>query len=291
MPHRGGREALQKIRCDRSRMMSRSLCYALSAVLCLLITGCDEKERAAVPGEPFYPASTNPYAQAQTERDSVFSYIGTIDQDAFLNAFSKLKDQTFTRYTRTEQFDQDDFLLAFEERVLRHTPNGSEVVEEDSAGSFDYGYFSRFVSQTVDSYDPSNLARHIVPEDPAYMSPRNREAYVYRALPDTLMWDMVARVIEVRARPEDGDGQNIRRVRLYVDRGTNRLIAMYLERIDLALWFREESRFYVHVRPSPSGAWVPYNTRFETLIRVPFRSNQRFRTVSTYYSFAVGPRS
>jgi hypothetical protein len=239
-----------------------------------------------VPGEPFYPASANLQAQTVTERDSIFAFLGTIDQETFTRAFSRLTDKSYTRYTRTEQFDEEDYLIAFGERVLRHGAGKTELVDHDSAGTFDYGYFSRFVSKTVDAYDPTDLARHIVPDDPAYMSARNREAYVYRTLPDTLMWDMVARVIEIRARPDEGDGQNIRRVRLYVERSSNKLIAMYLERIDLALWFREESRFYVHVRPTPAGEWVPYNTRFETLIRVPFRSAQRFRTVSTYYSFS-----
>ncbi|MEX0746403.1 MAG: hypothetical protein WD275_00290 [Rhodothermales bacterium] len=239
-----------------------------------------------MPGELFYPASTNPFAQANTERDSLFTFLESIDQETFTRAFSRLSDRSYTRYTRTEQFDEEDYLIAFEERVLRHGEGKVDLVEHDSAGTFDYGYFSRFVSETGDTYDPTDLARHIVPDDPAYMSARNREAYVYRSLSDTLMWDMVARVIEVRARPEEGDGQNIRRVRLYIERGSNKLIAMYVERIDLALWFREESRFYVHVRPTSAGEWVPYNTRFETLIRVPFRSAQRFRTVSTYFSFA-----
>ena len=159
------------------------------------------------------------------------------------------------------------------------------TLSADSAGRFDYGYFSRFVSENVADQIPEDLTRYIVPEDPAYLSERNRDAYVYRFLPDTLMWDMVARVVEIRARPAEGDGQNIRRVRLYIDRSSQTLIAMFVERIDLAMWFREESRFYVHIRPAPSGRWVPYNTRFESRISVPFRPTQLFRTVSTYYNF------
>lgn len=273
--------------------MYRMWFYAHIAGLCLLLlVGCAEQKEKGVPGEHFYPVSTNPYNQAQTERDSVFAYLSSIDQQSFRTAFTRLDQKNFTRYTRTEQFDGEDYLIAFEERILRHQGPSDErevmMMDRDSAGTFDYGYFSRFVSQTVDSRDPTDLARYIVPDDPAYMSARNQHAYVYRSLSDTLMWDAVARVIEVRARPEEGDGQNIRRVRLFVDRGTNRLIAMYLERIDLAMWYREESQFYVHIRPAPNGSWLPYNTRFETKIRVPFRSDQRFRTVSTYYQFGDG---
>lgn len=270
--------------------MDRKWSYAPVAVLCLLFFfGCAKKDEHRVPGELFYPASTNLYAQASIERDSIVSFIGSLDQDAIKEAFQRLDSREFTRYTRTEQFDRDDYLIAFEERLMRHSgPESTRqfmILDRDSAGTFDYGYFSRFVSQTVESQDPTDLAKHIIPEDPAYLSPRNREAYIYRSLADTLMWDMTARVIEVRARPEEGDGQNIRRVRLYIDRGSNRLIAIYLERIDLAMWYREESQFYVHIRPDPSGSWVPYNTRFETRIGVPFRPTQRFRTVSTYFNY------
>lgn len=267
--------------------------YAPALSLCLLLLfGCTKSEEQRVPGELFYPVSTSPYTQVSTERDSVFSYLERIDRETFRKAFGKLDEREFTRYMRTEQFDDDDYLIAFEERVTRHQGRSSAreyvTLERDSAGTFDFGYFSRFVSQTVETFDPTDLAQYIIPEDPAYLSARNQDAYLYRALPDTLMWDMTARVIEVRARPKEGDGHNIRRVRLYVERGSNRLIAIYLERIDLAMWYREESQFYVHIRPAPNGTWVPYNTRFETKIGVPFRPAQRFRTVSTYYGYADG---
>jgi hypothetical protein len=249
---------------------------------------CGEHE-LEVPGQAFYPVAYNPYQQTSAERDSILTALSEIDQSAFLGAFQQLAHHDFTRYTRTEQFDREDYLIAFQEHIVRHEMRRGQrayvTMAMDSAGAFDYGYFSRFVSENVTSQDPPDLTRHIVPEDPAYLSVRNRDAYIYRLLPDTLMWDMVARVIEVRAKPADGDGQNIRRVRLYVDRGSQQLIAMYMERIDLAMLFREESRFYVHTRPTPEGTWVPYNTRFESRISVPFRPTQLFRTVSTYFQY------
>jgi hypothetical protein len=225
-------------------------------------------------------------------QDSIFAFLAMIDQEAFRGSFEYLNEKTFTRYTRSEQFDDNDVLLAFEERVIRHSgpPTGRnyDLVDQDSAGVFDYGYLRPFVSDVEPSRDPMDFARRIVPDDPAYMSARNRDAYVYRSLPDTVMGDVSARVIEIRARPQVGDSQNVRNVRLYVDRNSSRLIAMYLERIDRAMWYREESIFYVHVRMMPDTSWMPYNTRFETRITVLFRPAQRFRTASTYYGYSGG---
>ncbi len=230
--------------------------------------------------------SVSSQPRADIEGDSLFSYLSTIDQESFRGAFSQLDGREFTRYTRTEQFDDENQVIAFRERVVRHEGPPSnrrfETIDLDSSGAFDFGLFSRFVSRTVTAGEPADLTRHVVPNDPAYLSPRKREAYTYRSLPDTTLWNAAARVVEVRARPGIGDGQNLRRARLYVDRGSNRLVAMHMERIDRALWFREESHYYVQVRPASDGSWIPYDTRFETRIVVPFRSAQRFKTVSTY---------
>jgi hypothetical protein len=272
-----------------SRPVIRTLLYALFALGCLLLLfGCG-RQGASIPGQAFYAVSANPYLQNSAERDSIFSVLRTINQEHFRYAFDRLATRNFTRYTRIEQFDRDDYLIAYDEHVVRHGTSGGartfEVLDVDSAGDFDYGYFSRFVSETIPMQDPPNLAAYILPDEPAYLSERNRDAYLYRFLADTLMWDVVAQVVEIRAKPKDGDGQNVRRVRFYIDRSSKALIGMHMERIDLAMFFREESRFYVHIRRSPDGSWVPYNTRFETRIRVPFRPAQLFRTVSTYFRF------
>ena len=105
------------------------------------------------------------------------------------------------------------------------------------------------------------------------------------------MQDRTAEVIEVRARPVEGDGKNIRRAYYFFEQDSNELIAFQLERIDLALFFREESLFFVHLQQTPDGAQVPYNTRFETRIIMPFKPPQWFRTVSTYSNVETGSTS
>ena len=238
------------------------------------LTGCTTDDIApAGPGE-------------KANRDSILVFLDRVGQEAMTSAFTNLEPFSYRRYLRTEQYDGDDFVVAYTEHIIdtdgepgaRH----STVTQADSGGAFDFGFFNQFVSQNVDNPDPVDLVPYLIEDTPSYLSPRNLDKYTFRATRDTLMWDRSARIVEIRARPDLADGENIRKVRYYVDRNSNQLVAMYLERIDLGLLFREESSFYMHVQPVEDGVYVPYNTRFETMISTPFKGSYRIRTVSTY---------
>ncbi len=233
------------------------------------------------------------YTQDIVERDSVLGLVEQASTETFKDAFLNLRSYNYTRYSRTDQFEDDDFLVAFRERTVNHFgPLDSRqyrILEADSTSDFDFGFFRRFVSTTVEEQDPADLTPYLFPEDPGYLSDRNFEAYLYRFQRDTLMLDIAARVAEIRAKPVDGDGKNIRRARFFFDQASGQFVAFELERIDLALFFREESRFFVHLQAAPDGKLVPYNTRIETRIIMPFKPPQIFRTVATYTSIARQP--
>jgi hypothetical protein len=253
-----------------------------------VLAGCSGEE-SAPPGEAVYADLGEVFQQDIVERDSVLAAFSGADIEPMRQAFTRLANSTFTRYTRTEQLDRNEFLVAYRERLVRHTglPGSRrfDVLDQDSSGTFDYGFFERFVSANVEKQDPRDLAPFLLPDAPAFLSGREFDAYLYRFQPDTLMGGVLARVVEARARPVEGDGRNIRRVRYFVDRETNALVGISLERIDLALFFREESRYFAHLQQSESG-WVPMNTRFESLIVMPFRPPQLFRTVASYRDVA-----
>ena len=255
-----------------------------------LLSGCNSDNGSSESSLPVRAAASEP-GQLISRRDSVIIAIESANSNAFKEAFVTLAKYDYTRYTRTEQFDDDEFLIAFLERSVRHagSPNSRSyaILSADSTGEFDFGYFRRFVSSNVEEQDPEDLTPYLFPEDPSYLSSRNFEAYTYRFFPDSLMGRVNAQVVEVRARPVEGDGKNIRKVRYYIDETTNELIAFELNRIDLAFFFREESHFFVHLQKTVEGHFIPYNTRFETRILVPFRPPQLFRTVSTYFNIEL----
>jgi hypothetical protein len=263
--------------------ISGSFMLALAFILVLFgATGCGKRNIS--PAGPIEAA----------ERDSILSMIDNVQQDAIRTAFSRLSNYSYNRYLRTEQYDVDDFIIAFTEYNIAVTagPDGptSLATRADSGGAFDFGFFKRFVSENVSDPDPVDLVPYVLDDDPSYLNPKNIDKYTFRVRGDTLMWDREASIIEIRAKPDAGDGLNIRKVRYYVDLATNELVAMYLERIDLSLLFREESTFYVHILPVSTGEMVPYNTRFETMIRTPFKSSYRIRTVSTYTDHVLQSR-
>ena len=210
-----------------------------------------------------------------------------VDDDAFQTAFTNLPSFAYTRFLRTEQFTGEAQLLAYTEQTYRYAPGqaGPAVIQEATGGTLDFGVFHRFTSGLSASLDPPNLVDYVMVESPPYLTARHAQSYAFRLLPDTLMWDQSAYGFEVRAKPVDGDGLNIRRVRDYLDHATDQLIGLALDRTDINLLFREESSFWVHIRPTDSGTWVPQNTRFETRIRTPFRDPQHFRAVSTYSDY------
>lgn len=256
---------------------------AFAVLVLSLVSGCS---RSSID-------SVGPIEQA--ERDSILVFLDQVGQEAMQGAFGNLESYAYRRYLRTEQYDGDDFLLAYIEHLIDVDGPADDrslrVTQADSGGTFDFGFFNQFVSENVENPDPVDLVPYLIEDDPTYLSARNLDKYSFSMAGDTLMWDRSALIIDVRAKADLADGENIRRVRYYVDESSNQLVAMYLERIDLGLLFREESTFYMHVRPAPGSAisdggdgvvYIPYNTRFQTQISTPFKGSYRIRTVSTY---------
>jgi len=267
----------------------------LFSVLVLTLSACKppsdrvQQNNEDGEGEAFVPDFERDFEQDVNHLDEAFTLMGSMKEDAMRESYRKLREYNYTRYTRTEQRDIEEAIIAFEERTMRYELDEGlrylYVDEADSTGTFDFGLFNQFVSSNTGSNDPPDMSRFVLPREPAYKDPKNQEAYQYRIRRDTLMGDVAARVVDIRAVPEFGDGQNIRRVRLFIDRRSLQLIGIYMERIDLAMLFREESQFYVDVHQSDEGDWLPNNTRFKTNIQVPFNPNQTFSTVSTFYDF------
>ncbi len=266
--------------------MSLRLAFGLSLILAVSACG-----GAASDGLPVGTLAVATYGVApqQAEVQPIAQILRDIDVTAFRQSFENQRAYAFSRYRRTEQVSEEGLLAAFAEYTLEAEPGSAPVVTAaDSAGAFDFGLFSTFVSSTVSEIDPIDLSDYVLPDDPIYLQDRHLHAYSFESRRDTLMWDREARVYQVEALPGEGDGYNVRRVRYMVDAQTSQLLAVELSRIDLALLYREESSFFLHVRPMSNGDYLPYTSRFYTSVWMPFRDVKRIGTVSTYYGYRRG---
>lgn len=218
------------------------------------------------------------------EADSAFALVTGMDESAFRAAFEGVFARPFERTIRTEEVDRTGSVTAYVERRLRHEPSGegvrTHVLTADSAGRFDFGFLRGFVSGPP-TYEPVDVAEHVLEEDPAYASPRSRDAYHYRFLPDTTLAGARVRVVEVTARPEAQDVQHIRRIRFYVAPAGRTLVGLAAHFGREAMFFDEETTVWASVRPA-GGGWVPDVLRSDTRLDVPLRPPQRFRSETLY---------
>ena len=249
------------------------------------LAGCRTPSEA--PGSP--PSSGEEYAQDPAERDAVLAVLQETRQDALREAFARLPAYRYTRYLRTEQVDASHRRTAFAERVTRHDIQDNQrartLLQADSAGAFETSLLGRLFGSDPDEHDDAAWPQHVLLDDPPYLAPRNWDAFIYRFLPDTSFWQAATQVVEVRARPDADNAPAIRRTHLYLDRASGQLVAVYIERAEGDLFFREESRFYLQIRPAPDTGWVPHTARFLTRLRLPLRAPRQFRSVSAYYNY------
>lgn len=132
--------------------------------------------------------------------------------------------------------------------------------------------------------DLTRIPSHVLPDDPPYLSARFHEDYRYRLLPDTLLWDRHTHVIDIWANDAS---QSITHARYFVDRQTNDIVAVSIERTENTLFFVEASRFYLSLRPGPGQTWVPHHMRFVSQLKLPLHPVRTIRTATTFYDYAA----
>ena len=270
---------------------ARSL-HALVGVLLLVggvgLAGCGGP--ADRPAPAFVPADT---ITSAVGRDSALAVLTSMRRTAFDSAFAALDRYAVTRYVRTEQLSPSGAVTALRSYAVQY-PDGRRdgpgtVQRRDSAGTFRRGgLFGRAAPARNPAERPANVAGQVLPDQPAYVEPRTREAFRYALGTDTLEDGPPVYVLEATARDRGtGREQGVRYVRLLVDRASRELIGLTTVRADEVLLFRENSRFHLRLRRAPGAPqnWVPLVTRTRASVHVPFRTPRQFRTVSAYYNY------
>lgn len=208
----------------------------------------------------------------------------SLDTRAFREAWHRPATLDHERTVRIEELGESEDIVAYREITVRFTAGDSvtTTVRTDSAGAFDFGLFEGLTggeSGAPVSFDP---VPYVLPDDASFMSARNREKYGIRIGPDSTSLAGAVDRIEVEALPGPGDGESVRRVD-YLTRGTGgMLLAVDLERRDVALLFSERSRASASTAWDGTGGLLPVRSAYETWIIPRFGRNHRYRITTTW---------
>lgn len=251
-------------------------------------TGCTSDENRAK--SPLVPPDT---ISSAVDRDSALAVLTAMRRTAFDSAFARLGAYAVTRYARTEQLSPAGTTTAVRSYEIRYRSGADDgtIQRRDSAGTFrDGGLFGRAAPDRNPTGPPPDVAAQMLPDQPAYIEPRTREAFRYALRADSLRDGVPVHVMTVRPRSSDtGDEQGVRYARLLIHRPSRQLIGLALVRDDHVLLFGEDSRLSLRLRREPDGTWLPHVARVRASVHVPFREPRQFRTVSAFYAYEPSP--
>jgi len=265
----------------------------LRGVVLTLLATCWTMGCATEPPDPRMLGPNDAlFTATSDERSAALTVLDSLQQNTLPAAFDRLARYAFTHRVETVQRPPEGPITARRTEVLRFPPPDSTqrplLVQADSAGSFDGGWLDALAPKGRDGL--IDRAQYVLPDDPAYLEPRRREAFRYRLRPDTAFGERTVRVVEIRAQPgELGADQAIRHARLFVEPNTHELVGLYLVRTETSLLFREDSRMLARLRPAPDSGWVPDVTRLDARLDMPLRTARFFRLDASFSAYRPLP--
>lgn len=218
------------------------------------------------------PNASTLFGQEEQPEDKAFSVLLALRQDVLFEAFSNLEQARYTMFLRTEQYDTSNSLEAHSERVVQYGSRDglseSTIIHDETTGVFNESPLHALLTSNSPMLDPSDFPTYILPDDPAYLSPRNRADYSFRMLEDTLLWNHRLSRIEIVALPSTQ--LPIRKAKLLFDPSTQDIVGYSLERKERRLLFHESSQLSLQLRPF-KNQWIPHLSRSVALVRTPLQ--------------------
>lgn len=221
-------------------------------------------------------------------RDSALALLADADDAPLAGAFERLDAFRYRVVTQTEQ-PGEATPTARRTVVAEVMPTADgqrvDIVGDDSTGAFDFGRFSLLTSDALERpLAAENPAPLVLPEDPAYLDPRGREAFTFGFAPDTVLGGQPARIVTVDAREGEED-QSLRSARLYLHHDSGVLVGVRLQRRTESIVFSESNDATIMLQPGPAGGWLPHYTHVETTVDALFAEGRRFQITRRYDDF------
>ena len=220
------------------------------------------------------PALPTPAEAAEAER--ILAFLESADDSTLLRAFAQADAHAHVRLSHIAQQFGMRPRATVTRTVRQNAPGDAVITAQAETGSFAAG---------LTDHVPASLAvgpwaQHIVDPHPPHRNTRFAEDFIYRVLSDTVMWNRPVQVLSVEARTHAA--QPLRKARYYVDQGT--ITGIYMEHARRTLFFVEDTRYYLQVRPGPQGRWVPHHIHASTQLLFPLRSARRLSRSTTLFA-------
>ena len=218
-----------------------------------------------------------PTAAQQADAARALAVLSAADIELLPQAFAEVNARRHTRYSRLVQ-QIGSKMPATVARIVRQGPESDAVV----VAHYESGVVaSGFRGVPANTLRVDAVAEQIIETEPAHLSTRFAEDFLYETLPDTMRWNRPVQVIAISARPNAP--QPVREARYYVDQGV--VVGLYIRRQRRTLFFSEDTRYYLEVRPDGYGAWVPHQLHIATDVALPLRPVRSLERMMTFYAY------
>lgn len=232
----------------------------------------------------FYPLPDTAF-QSSPRPEATLQTLEHLQTTVFLQAFDTLSGLRYTFKAQTVQYDDEGQPQARRFRRAAVLPSGEyRMLQATDSGRFDIGMLTRLAAPDTSLSPTAPTAASMISDDPAYLSPRNREAYRFVEYPDTVAGTAV-RIIDILARPGLGDDQVVRRARLVLDTASPRLLGIYMVRRQRGALFSEQSHFFARLQRHSTDVWLPDTTRYRSQLSFPLLSNFHLEQATSYHGF------
>ncbi|MEM6336288.1 MAG: hypothetical protein AAF752_06955 [Bacteroidota bacterium] len=216
------------------------------AVGLLVLAGCS---RPPVPSEA-----------ERASADSAFVWLSELDREPLDTAFGRLHQLGYTETQTVTRFGEDG-APADSFRAVTQFSGEAGTRTADVHVAFASDGFAPDTDDTETTLDLSDF----LADEPAFLSERGQENYLYTRAPDSTLGNRQLLVFDVQARPETSGAVKVQHARLFIDTETRTLAGFDIRREDTSFLFDEIARYRFGLQPTLDAGWLPAHFEATTL--------------------------
>ncbi|HEX7072206.1 MAG TPA: hypothetical protein VF190_15445 [Rhodothermales bacterium] len=219
----------------------------------------------------------NPRPRPVDSDDGAFATLSALRYDYIRQASENLRRIDHTRIVETVQMDSDGDTSAAERFVVRYVGGEGSVLDSSIEGGFRSGAIARLFGPEPDHTPDTSTFVGIIPDDAAFMTARNREAFVYRLTrSDTLP------AVEVTVRDPHSMETRFDRALLVYEPDSRQVVRIELNGEERSWLLESESASRLSLQRTDSATWIPERFSVDERRKVPLQRAYRVSKTEVY---------